>query len=720
MRSEEIFLEDDRDCRGTILVFVALVLVAIFGFLAFGIDVVRLHGASSEQLFTADHLAMGATQVYLDYEPTTAEIGPVPGGLTVAQAEVWTRSRKHQVKYQKAYDRVLQLGLLNRFVGQFSEQFIRHPSELGSGLGAEASTAYRASIVPGRWWPKRPDACDDAGVPPALAACPCSINNAAIPDPQPCFQPCDPGTGCLNFDGGMDPPYASAFRITLKTRPSEGIKNIAAGAIGIYENASHGTSTSGSGGSVAAALPKFGVLLLDVGRPSVIDAPAGAANAYLPFERGNAAAREYAYRLTAQPAACGANGAQVTLAGAELNLIWEPANVKEQGYRANYTGLSAAQKLEYFCYHVPVNGGTEYHLVATGGPEPQPLTNMMRALHETLKSQRNTANAADRFSVLAYDERNITERFLPFTDVETVDYDRMLLITDVDAGRVEAAKAGFFPMSSGKSDLGGGLLEGVTQIQLVSPIYRVDPFVTIFSNGLTQCERVSTPGVVTCSRYPVTSDSYATQTQLYTTHLTAMAELPDVIIPNMLSPNGVRVHVITGGLKTVAQTVLIRNPANPLECLSDIGLRQYGYMNVIGNSVTAAYRGQYLTLGDGAAGIYEQAAVYMYAVAMSAQGSYMPWRPRCEDTFGPGYLGPYASLSDLCQRGSLGPAPSTTNRVLNTTARAIRDAAVPATVLDAQGRLLCSPSTDTPQETIEATSDSIIEVRPIFLVSEYR
>lgn len=686
--------------RGGILLLVAFSLVALLGFIALAIDSARVMTAQTEKLYTADHAATGGLEYYLEYEPTAAQ-------LQSANSPHARNRERHAAKANVALTRISQIASENRTTFIQGGELLRR-DEINTPIGS-------ATVRFGRWWTERPANCASDS-----PACPCGPgmdpNQVAIV--RPCFQPCSITDGCVGPDGSTDMPFASALEVTLKSRPNQGVAMTFARALGVAEDQHvSGTAYANSNSSVAYALPKVGVMLLDLSRATTIDN-------YPPFEKEPTTPLESSFELREVP------GNNLGSCNGATNPCGDNCRVKEEAdlrrpqdthplppafqdrYQAIYDSLS--NKSDYTCHRLTIDGSTTYHLVNTRGEIAEPYGSLLTGLNSALRELKASSNAADYVTVLGFDHSAGGMRHYPanqrFISVEDPAFQELL---DLTSNRRLAAEAGLFPRANSRADLANALQTAFETLAESFPLSQVDPYVMLFSNGLSMCEGVSSPDTRRCGRLSVAADLPGVQTQLFERHTLALEEALGRVATSFYKPNKIKIHVFPAGLTTPAHSALIRRPDGG-GCLVDRDIRRYRLFNIIGYENSNDAKQAFIELATEPNKTFAQPIMYLYALSTLTQGEWLPIRSECPNLTS-------VAMETLC---SSAPAINTTNlpgpdeRIIATRASAYRPA-TGGNEIDLEGRLLCNPqgASARPEQQIALAVRRAVERRPVMLVT---
>jgi len=699
--------------QGSYLVFVALIIVVLVGMAGLAIDSARYSTAQSEKVYTADHAATGALETYLEFEPAG---GPV------------SEAARHDAKVQAALARVATIGGAN--VSSFSSdgsgnaKHIRNQADI-----ATDDTGLRATVKFGRWWVERPTNC--AGTPNSqIATCPCS--GAAF---GPCFQECDPVAGCVNPDNSTTKPFASAVSVTLRTDASSGVLATLSRLIGGTSVQVSGTSVAAQG-SVAAALPKYGVILFDLSRGISVDN-------YRPFENtAVASAGEAGYLLTSSPGACSFSGASPA-GGFIANLAnpTAPNATLNTSLSTVYSSSTVHPASSYGCAQVNRSSGTEYYAVNKSGgtlslstalgdfhvDDPQPYTGLLTGLNAFLREFQTNASPADKISLIGFDSEIYPQRIYPsaatpfVSNSDPTNFDPLITMTD---SREAAANAGLFPRATAKSsggavipnyaDLPGALQYAYNQLNKIS-VSGIDRYVMVFSNGLTMRESFANPTAPTTGRYILPSDLAGNKALLQQRNASSLMESVTLLGEGLLQPNRVRVHVVGAGAATGAHSLMIRKGDG--KCYSDYELRGLSLLSAAASNVSPDPSiKQFEQLGslNPLDGPYLKPFAELQNLARITYGDWTSILRTCPSVT-------KAQIDTACAGGAITPVGATA--LQKTISAASTTLAPVANEIDAQGRLLCSPivggltAKANAIKTMRDTMTEMLDKRPIILVA---
>lgn len=512
----KLFDEQERresEC-GSVLLFAALVLIAICGMIAIAVDGARLMDAHTEKKATADHVALVALERYL-----SADVDP---------AVFPTNGERHAERFRQAVDSAVKVGGWNYLTARFGEQHIQNKNQLWKGI--DAGDADRGSIKSGRWWMERP-ACNGAH-----PACPCDTAT-----PLPCFQECSDGPGACApvnavmsqvLPGDADPRlYANAVRVSLHTGPNDSDKmtNYFASVLGIMFSSTGATSTAANS-ATSAVLPKSTVILFDLSRSTTVEN-------FLPWEKvppGTPYRREYSYRLNtgvcpvtgpvanyaiqgpvsaapgANPTVVGLKAALPSAAGPGSTSPWKQA-WRENPEQARYqcvqawtaNGLAAQRYLVY----------TEPSVDPAVAVRPEPLYSMFDAAADVLRNIQKTASPADKVGVVFFDhQENIAPRVFELKTVIDPQFSLLQQIFDTSLPHTPANPAwnrrmeyGIFPRTASSmyagSDPTRAFGQAFAMFQRGSNLFYADNAVLLMTNGLANCAMDSSVNARVCRGY---------------------------------------------------------------------------------------------------------------------------------------------------------------------------------------------------------------------------
>jgi len=728
---------------GAFLVLAALVLAVLFGFIALAIDSARTYTSMSEKISTADSIALAALDTYLNREPQ------LPALQLDRHTFKWDKVKKEVVTYY------------NSNQSTFAEsQTITEASINAKGSGV--------SVTPGRWWIEKPANC-------TISGCPCNIS---APLYRPCFQTCSAATGCVDPSNSGGDIFATAMEVRLSTEGQDGIKTTFAGILGVNKVDVEGKSYSATTGSVSFALPQIGVLLFDLSRGITIDNYLPFERKPLPTQPAWAARREYSFPLSSDPASgCSATGVASSCRSScpvsnlpDASYLNEYRNTPPTGVAGNYSDSIYDQ---YKCYSGNLNGALQRHLVATGpgSLDPEPYNSMLQAANAYLRQFKTQGRAGDRLMLLGFDQFDIPELHFPqanggapvFLSPTDPGLDELILMT---SNRDEAAKRMFFPRAYSKLDLAEALRTAASQLLTAYPSTKVDLYINLFTNGLSLCGSRNPPSPpsnfkAACASLTDPSASLDVRTENLRKQLTSLDEAVVDLGESILRPNGIKVNVITGNISatmpigtsaTQTHTALLGHWKES-RCATDLEIRQWKYLNVIPypdddpsatnkpftNRMIAEFSNVGRTTASSLANInplsgppalpvtppasnanqnivrYVQPSRYLYSLAATTLGNYVPLRRECVTT-------KIEDANGYCRRSAnrLGePQPTTDKRVSETRNKAIRPFPSGTPEIDAEWRMLCEPrngQNSKPPALFSDFSDSIIQSRSIVLV----
>ncbi|MCC6953957.1 MAG: hypothetical protein IT290_07555 [Deltaproteobacteria bacterium] len=670
------------DERGALALFAALILLVLVGFIALSIDSARLSSATEEKRNTADQVALAALETYFDYDvaeqsrprrtrpPRRGPQGPLTTTSTTTTttdpfATTTTTSTttsttvagcatnlqcQHQVKFSAAVARAEQIGAQNTLTSRDGEAQLY----AGALRTNTADTTGNGTIASGRWWTRSISACTASAGAGGTNVCPCAHDF----NTGPCFQACDPILGCRSpYSGGWDSPFANAMRVVLRTAGAgQGIRKIFGSLIsaaGDNEWQVQGSSTSGTNASTAFALPKYGVVMVDLSRSTTVeDYNRGTGNpprAYLPFEvesttddgaGGEVRGAEYAYQLAVAAPGCTPAGGinSCTVPGAcaftpvdQTKAPGAPLNGYQLSYERLLVGNIADNPManEYRCFQVSHPGGswTQNHLVAVDGPEPEPHGEFIASANRILQEFQDRGNPADRLSLIGFDDDfspngPIALRSFPrnslytgepgtFIDPTHPQFQGLVDMTANDAtGRALRAQNLFVPRSNAVSDLPMALQHAFTKIEVAvqGQFNRVDPFVVLITNGLSGCSRgpggaAATTTCLGTRPMPAGSGSLGTSAPAYqnplfyepsyNNHVNSLTELLSREVNGRYRDTDAKfvgLHVLYGGRDVVPHSVLIKDMrAGAESCLRDDGLRRLSFVNTLREPIPQYY-----------------------------------------------------------------------------------------------------------------------------------
>lgn len=675
--------------KGAFIVLAALVLTVLFGMIAIAIDSTRAMTAKYEKIATADTVALASLDAYLNQEPQPSTSNPTTTP---------TMLERHHYKWNAVKSKVV------TYINSNPTNFIDTDQTISL---ADINLAGKGiTVKPGRWWLERPETCPQSGGP----SCPCS----EITEPlyRPCFQECDPATGCQNPGSavGVGDIFANAMEVKLSTEGQGGLLTLFGGVLGINKIDVSGGSYSAMAGSVSHSLPQIGVLLFDLSRAMTIDS-------YLPFEKNPsnpnnnnwAARREYSFPLAAAPASgCSAAGVNSTcrincpiLAAPDLSYANE---YQSAVYNNGIYDL-------YKCYSGTLGANLERHLVATrpGSLIPEPYSTLLTALNRYLVQFKTLARAGDKLMILGFDSVDLPELHFPranangavFLAPDDPQLDALIAMTaSIDA----AAQSMFFPRARSQLDLQLALRTAANQILTSYPNAKIDPYIALFSNGLSLCGTRNPPGFVgQCASLLDPQADPLLQTLNYNKQIESLDEALVNVGENILRPNRIKVHVITGdssvppGASVIPAHSALMGHWQQNVCATDLEFRKAKYLYVVPYPEMAAMpQQQFQSMGTRPAshllGVhYVQPTMYLYSLAATTLGTYFPIRPECT-TLTAGDVNARCATNKL----DLSAPPTTSTRVNRTRSGTYKPDPIQASAaeraeIDPDGRLLCEP-----------------------------
>lgn len=734
---------------GAFLVLAALVLAVLFGFIAIAIDTARNLTSMSEKISTADSIALASLDAYLNQEPN-----PVPASQLARHTFKWGRVQNQVVTFYN------------------SNQASFADSQTISAASINATNSG-VSVKPGRWWIEKPSTC-------TISGCPCNIAGPLFrPCFQECSAATgcvDPsGAGGDIFATAMEVKLSTEGQGGIKTMFAGilGVNKVNVEGVSYSATAGSVSFALPQIGVLLFDLSRAMTIdnYLPFERKPVQTDPAWAAWA---------ARREYSFPLSSDPASgCSAAGnASTCLSGCPISNIPDATYLDEYrnnpptGVAGNYTNTIYNQ---YACYSGNLNGTLQRHLVATGPGSlpPEPYSSLLRAANFYLTQFKTQGRAGDKLMLLGFDQFDIPELHFPqanagvpvFLSPTDPVLDQLILMT---SSREEAAKRMFFPRAYSQLNLAQALRTAANQILAVYPSTRVDLYINLFTNGLSFCGSRNPPSPSTftapCASLTDPSASALVRTENLRKQLTSLDEAVVEVAENFLKPNGIKVNVITGNMSstmpigsslTQPHTALLGHwTAN--RRATDLEIRQFKYINVlpypddaalpaaqtftnrmvaefsnIGRTTASPLANTNLLSGPPALPVappasnafqnivrYVQPSRYLYSIAATTLGNYVPLRRECLVTTN-------AIANGLCTNPSNrlgGGAPTTTTRIAATRARAYKPlpAGGPGTnEIDGEGRMLCEPidgANSKPPALMTEFSEAILQTRSIVLV----
>jgi hypothetical protein len=443
----------------------------------------------------------------------------------------------------------------------------------------------------------------------------------------------------------------------------------------------------------------------------------------------------------------------------------EYTNTAPTGVSGNYTDPIYDQ---YACYSGTLNGALQRHLVATGPASlaPEPYTSMLTAANFYLTKFKTEGRAGDRLMLLGFDQFDIPELHFPpanagipvFVGPTDPLLDQLILMT---SSRQEAAKRMFFPRAYSKLDLAAALRTAANQLVTAYPSTKVELYINLFTNGISLCgsRNPAAPSTFTAACASLTDPSASTlvRTENLRKQLTSLDEAVVEMGESFLKPNGIKVNVITGNISasmpigtsvTQTHTALLGHWSASRRA-TDLEIRQRKYINVLpypddplpptaqtfSNRMVAEFSNIGRTTASPLINInplsglpalpvspvghnivrYVQPSRYLYSLAATTFGAYVPLRKECLVITNAAANGFATNPANRLNNA----APTTSTRISSTRNRAYKPPAPGTVELDAEGRMLCEPQNGNdskPPALLTDFSEAILQTRSIVLV----
>ncbi len=680
--------------RGAVLIYLAVILVVLIGFVGMGIDSSVLGASESQQRHTAEYLALTALRTFSG-RPATEDI--------------YTR-------LFAARDHAQQVAGANIMLAEPFLYLPAQPEELGpldDGGGGTVPDGPNGRIAPGLWYFVPPASCALEPTP-----CPCDTSGNWA---GPCFRE-------LDFDDPAQQTIVpNAFRAELHLRPESPLRTFFMRVLGAE-------FVSVASSATAATVPTHGVLLTDLSRSS-------AGQNHRHYEAwGAEESSEYAFQLknktclgpsdhtnpcqtlTLWPGAPPPPAGHYISCGAVGDALGPPTDCEFMGktfldlYTAIYnshcnsppplirrtrgattTPIHRHFKDDYACYTVNYQDGnespvTEHYLIDTYrsvvtdifdpaytiGPEP--LSTMLYGMHYALDrvTQRNVIG--DMIGAVGFDQSAwIRSRKFPLSRPGLPDYESLKRITDVDNQTPQTLEERFqthlfFPRVDALGNIPGALTEAVNMLLTASDRDLSQKFVVLITDGISFCQN------------DASCDLSATGFQ------NSFNEAAS-IVQNQFVPNGIKLHVVFIGRTGGPHTLLVQSSNDPTECMEE-GEARFGSQPIPLVDVNAYTDTLPEALTDETK--YFFPANQYYNLARMTDGIWGPVRPcfpvsgTCTDLT--------ITLNSACEAGS----PGTSVTLLPYT--------------DNYGRLQYDPLGRHPREQFEEYIEQVLSNEPYVLV----
>ncbi|RIL08164.1 MAG: hypothetical protein DCC75_09445 [Proteobacteria bacterium] len=386
---------------GAILPFIALALICIIALVALVIDISSLFVNRNQIQNIAENAGIAALEEFVKEPITNANCtGRLQASLSKATS---ITSSNHLLALPSQPLNSICLG------------------STGDSGCISSNPNIQGVLTPGRWWFE-----------PDCSVTPCrypSCSPLNVSPFAPCFVPVDP---CQDLDSVPGLDIVNAFKLELTTNSQSKIKAIFAKVIGFefFHVAAN---------AIAAIVPRHFIFALDV-TPSVT----GETHLRRAPNRS-----DYAFRLAA-PASCGfgsANPCPMTGTSEPVSPSCTFASVSERDYyyalpdlRGTDTSPTAHFKDDYRCYTLSyeVASGSqisETYLIDTRSPaNPQPLTNILEAMHLALETVRERKAPGDKIGFLGFDDRILAARSIPLHEPrdDNQHFQALFNLTDVN------------------------------------------------------------------------------------------------------------------------------------------------------------------------------------------------------------------------------------------------------------------------------------------------
>ena len=503
MRSGNIFSKHSSGESGSMLLLLAILLVAIVTFIALAIDTTSYGTSQSEQQSTAQLAALSALESY----------AATPADPSLSDAQ------NHRQRMLAAIDRAEEI------IGSARNKLFAHrggntqinaaADELADSSGVTGRTnAAAGTITAGQYFFTEPfGACTEylSRFPGRAAdACPCGGGSWS----GECFRPLTAGE-----------TSASAFTVDLKTKDAMPLRAYVAPVIGQPNLSIHSSGRS-------AMIPTAGVYAVDLSL-------SGTFQTHYTYEALPAAqkykASSYVFRLSGTgssvcPAShanpcIGNDSCSFTSAGQRCTMYG--LGVDELGEPCKPTGGLVASRpaalqevwrhyrSDYECFTLDIDGqpGMEHYLIDThehdvlGGGRyigPEPLSGIFAGINSALKRIEQRPLAGDTIAVMGFDKsvvydrtaaENTHGRVIGPTHPGRPSFDDLLKVTDTQnadsairrANQLKRIENGFFTRPGADTDIPEAVLEAQYLLGRLGADVNARKYVTMITDGINNC-----------------------------------------------------------------------------------------------------------------------------------------------------------------------------------------------------------------------------------------
>ncbi|MFN8391880.1 MAG: TadG family pilus assembly protein [Bdellovibrionota bacterium] len=379
---------------GAVIILMAVLVVAIFGFVALAVDLYMFSAQKVKYEETVEQASLAALREYL----TAKGLGKpdaVAKSQAIAVAEQLVSSNIHQ-----------------DFTSRFLINTSAPVSDLGSGHGSNGE------LAPGHW--------DFEGA--STGAC-SGIN---------CFTP-------STADSSTD--TNNAVRVALRVVDGTRLRAFFAGVIGAEQQGFEVAAT-------AAIVPRRIIFAIDLSRSIVRD---NYRSTDLPLPTGDPDVdrippSEYAYDMTdATPAECETvSPLSYHTAGMASADAITYGNMFDSPDQVGTTLASNAQmhlKSEYKCFVVPSLPSAKYALNVNPDKAPEPLTSILDGINGGLKTLASAGIPGNRIGMIAFDDEILPVRTFAMSPATTgnPEFERMKEATDITLSINQRVQYMLFP-----------------------------------------------------------------------------------------------------------------------------------------------------------------------------------------------------------------------------------------------------------------------------------
>lgn len=727
--------------KGAVLVFVAIIAVAIVLMIGLAIDTLRIGSAKQKQQRTAELAALAALEAYI----------AAPGS--------------HEDKIEAAIYKAEKVAASDENILKTPIPGL-HQAKIGALSLEETSTGQGDNVygtmTAGRWWFSAPE--DGCGTKPEPCPCLSGVFNG------PCFEA---------FKSPPTPPtQASAFLVNLRTESSNPVKTIFAKAgKGMDSIHLHSSAT-------ASLVPRHAAFVVDMSRSIVEDSNFHDQNTfYDPADPANLAASDpnapwpswAAYRLTG-PCTSAEEANAVLIPDSKLvrrpaKLIWVgcnafhapgtvPANCTWPGLKSYRPGgledISHHYKDDYACQGFDSDGDgsfDQWYLVEKNhvprdvwqrgvkrtyvGPEP--LSSIMGGIWQTIAVMETYSVPDDRIIFIGFDH-DIIERTRvvgpTYKDDLTLDpvsgkllFTTLKELTDISASGAEnslnlRAERGWFPRDLAGTDLPQALLAAWQNLTEMPGSESADSWTAVFSDGVSICSHgnpfmtFSEPNSFSLG---VSEECNVQNPDLHAASYMEMQQISDGVYTatpgfpeqfKTFTTQGIRIHSFLFGAGIQPHNFLVDDGSGSASgrCLTDTEVRANPAWQWTADSAWSTVTNTYSYPDDA---YFAPNHLFHNFLSQPGGGNFVPIRPDCGVEFSP---------DDYCksQSGSEGEILSSVNSCVVAGAEA--ECPYPEAqkhlnnYLVRAGRVICDPGNRSTSDQINEALTKLFEDNPFLIV----